>query len=163
VPDISGDGLADVIIAAPHAGTAAGPGRGILVARSPKTGRELWRRVETASENLGWDLALAGDQNRDGYVDLFGGAPARDSGRVCRGGGKAGGWRNACGGEKRGTLLGGYAARPDVLDGAGHDDLAAGAPAAPDERGNPVGGAWILSSSTGRELHHWIGTDRRGG
>ena len=26
-----------------------------------------------------------------------------------------------------------------------------------------VGAVWILSSSTGRELHHWKGTDRRGG
>src|SRR5262245_19588506 len=41
IPDISGDGLADVLIAAPHAG-AEGPGRGVLVARSPKTGREIW-------------------------------------------------------------------------------------------------------------------------
>src|SRR5216117_1821794 len=60
VPDLSGDGLADVVIAAPHA-QVDGIARGILVARSPKTGEELWQRAETAGENLGWDLALAGD------------------------------------------------------------------------------------------------------
>src|SRR5262249_36734387 len=37
VPDLSGDGLADVIIAAPHAVVGDRPG-GIVVARSPKTG-----------------------------------------------------------------------------------------------------------------------------
>ncbi len=67
VPDVSGDGLADVIIAAPHARRV----RGIVVARSPKTGAELWRRAETESENLGWDLALAGDQDGDGHADVF--------------------------------------------------------------------------------------------
>src|SRR5262249_3504468 len=50
IPDLSGDHLADVIIAAPHAGSD-GPGAGIVVARSPKTGREIWRYVETESEN----------------------------------------------------------------------------------------------------------------
>jgi hypothetical protein len=43
VPDISGDGLADVIIAAPHA-PVDGHERGLVVARSPKTGKELWKR-----------------------------------------------------------------------------------------------------------------------
>src|SRR5262249_55286637 len=80
VPDLSGDHLADVIVAAPHGG-ADGPGRGIVVARSPKTGREIWRRVETESENLGWDMALAGDQNGDGRADVFVGAPSGGSGR----------------------------------------------------------------------------------
>ena len=28
---------------------------------------------------------------------------------------------------------------------------------------NLIGGAWVLSSATGRELLHWKGTDRRGG
>jgi hypothetical protein len=52
VPDISGDGLADLVIAAPHA-SLEGRMRGIVVARSPKTGAELWKREETESENLG--------------------------------------------------------------------------------------------------------------
>src|SRR5262249_34827099 len=81
IPDLSGDHLADVIIAAPHAGSD-GPGAGIVVARSPKTGREIWRYVETESENLGWDMALAGDQNGDGYTDVFVGAPSGGQGRV---------------------------------------------------------------------------------
>src|SRR4029077_15923322 len=66
VPDLSGDGLADLIIAAPHASIDASR-RGIVVARSPKTGKELWKRTETESGNLGWDMALAGDQDGDGH------------------------------------------------------------------------------------------------
>ena len=50
--------------------------RGVVVARSPKTGEEIWKRAETESENLGWDLALAGDQDGDGRTDLFVGAPS---------------------------------------------------------------------------------------
>src|SRR5262249_24854253 len=41
VPDLSGDGLADLVIAAPHA--RLGPlARGLIVARSPKTGETIW-------------------------------------------------------------------------------------------------------------------------
>jgi len=161
VPDISGDGLADLIIAAPHA-PVDGHMRGLLVARSPKTGKELWRRAETESENLGWDMALAGDQDGDGYVDLFVGAPAGDSGRVYLLSGK------------NGSVLRTYSPR----EAAGPSDgtspgstISTGtaprsrrrAPFAADADGAKVGGAWVLSAASGRELYHWRGTDRRGG
>src|SRR5262249_50978663 len=81
VPDISGDRLPHPGLAGAHA-PGGGRMRGVLVARSPKTGKELWRRAETESENLGWDLTLAGDQDGDGHTDLFVGAPAELSGRV---------------------------------------------------------------------------------
>src|SRR5262249_23933545 len=81
VPDLSRDRRPDVIIAAPH-GSLYGRMRGIVVARSIATGKEIWRRDETESENLGWDLTLAGDQNGDGLPDLFVGAPGADDGRV---------------------------------------------------------------------------------
>src|SRR5262245_33285423 len=68
IPDLSGDGLADVIIAAPHA-RVDGNMRGIVVARSPKTGELLWQSSGTKSENLGWDLTLAGDEDGDGRTD----------------------------------------------------------------------------------------------
>ncbi len=158
VPDLSGDGLADVIIAAPH-GTVGGRMRGVVVARSPKTGKELWKREETESENLGWDLTSAGDQNGDGYVDLFVGAPAADDGRVYLLSGKDGTVLRTYR-EPAGTF-GWYVAQLDDLDGDGHPDLAVGAPSAVDTNGAPVGGAWILSSASGKELRHWIGTDRR--
>src|SRR5436309_3768092 len=118
VPDLSGDGLADVVIAAPHA-QVDGIARGILVARSPKTGEELWQHAETAGENLGWDLALAGDQNGDGRVDLFVGAPAELSGRVYLVSGKDGSVLRTYAPATHGGTFGWYVDRLDDLDGDG--------------------------------------------
>jgi FG-GAP-like repeat/FG-GAP repeat len=162
VPDISGDGLADLIIAAPHA-PVHGRMRGLVVARSPKTGEELWRREETESENLGWDLTLAGDQDGDGHPDLFVGAPSGDSGRVYLLSGKDGSVLRIYSPREEAGSFGWYVARLDDLDGDGHPDLAVGAPFAADASGAKVGGAWVLSSASGKELYHWKGTDRRGG
>jgi hypothetical protein len=162
VPDLSGDGLADVIVAAPHA-PVDGRMRGILVARSPKTGEELWKRAETESENLGWDLALAGDHDGDGRTDLFVGAPALDASRVHLLSGRDGTVLRTYAPREATESFGWYVARLDDLDGDGHADLAVGAPWAAGADGAMVGAAWILSSASGRELHGWKGTDRRGG
>jgi len=162
VPDISGDGLADVIIAAPHA-PVAGRMRGTVVARSPKTGEELWKRPETESENFGWDLTLAGDHDGDGHTDLFVGAPSEDSGRVYLLSGKDGSVLRTYSPREGAGSFGWYVARLDDLDGDGRPDLAVGAPFAAETDGAMVGRAWVLSSASGRELYHWKGTDRRGG
>jgi len=162
VPDLSGDGLADVIIAAPHA-RVDGQVRGILVARSPKTGAELWKRAETESENLGWDLTLAGDHDGDGRTDLFVGAPSEQSGRVYLVSGKDGTLLHTYEPRAEGGSFGWYVARLDDLDGDGRADLGVGGPSAADADGARVGGAWILSSASGKELQHWKGTDPRGG
>jgi hypothetical protein len=162
VPDISGDGLADVVLAAPH-GAIGGLMRGIVVARSPKTGDELWRRVETESENLGWDLALAGDHDGDGRIDLFVGAPASDTSRVYLLSGKDGTVLRTYTPRAPAATFGWYVARLDDLDGDGRDDLAVGGFLAAEDTGARVGGAWVLSSGYDKELHHWKGTDPRGG
>jgi FG-GAP-like repeat len=162
IPDISGDGLADLIIAAPH-GTFEGRMQGVVVARSPKTGEELWTHGEAGTENLGWDLTLAGDENGDGRTDLYVGAPGEDSGRVFLLSGKDGTVLRTYAPEREGGSFGWYVARLDDLDGDGHADLAVGAPFAVDTGGAKVGGAWVLSSASGKELHHWKGTDPRGG
>jgi VCBS repeat protein len=162
IPDISGDGLADLVIAAPHA-PVHGTMHGLLVARSPKTGQEIWKHEETESENLGWDLTLAGDQNGDGYVDLFVGAPAGDSGRVYLLNGRDGSILRTYSPREDGGSFGWYVARLDDLDGDGHPDLAVGGPFAKDAGGAKLGAAWVLSSATGGELRRWKGTDPRGG
>ena len=161
VPDLSGDGLADLVIAAPHA-PVAGRMRGIVVARSPKTGKEIWRHEETVSENLGWDLTLAGDQNGDGRVDLFVGAPAADTGRVYLLSGKDGTVLRTYTVPEEGGSLGWYVAAVEDLDGDGHTDLVAGAPYATDAKGAAVSGVWVLSAASGKVLQHWTDTDHRG-
>jgi len=162
VPDISGDGLPDVVIAAPHA-LVGGRFLGTVVARSPRTGEELWKREETESENLGWDLALAGDHDGDGHVDLFVGAPAADSGRVYLLSGKTGGLLRTFVSPGNAGSFGWYVARIGDLDGDGRSDLAVGAPFVRKDGGETIGHAWVLSSADGKVLRHWSGTDHRGG
>jgi hypothetical protein len=161
VPDVSGDGLADVVIAAPNA-RVDGLTRGILVARSPKSGAEVWRLEEHEGENLGWDLAMAGDQDGDGHPDLFVGAPS-DPGRVYLVSGKDGHVLRTYVPGSYGRAFGFYVARLHDVDGDGHDDLVVGAPYAENADGARVGGASVLSSASGKELLHWSGTDPRGG
>jgi hypothetical protein len=162
IPDLSGDGLADVVIAAPHAPVADGHLRGIVVARSPKTGEELWRHEEAVSENLGWDLTLAGDQDGDRHPDLFVGAPAEDASRVYLLNGKDGSIERTYAPREPAGSFGWYVARLDDLDGDGRADFVTGAPFARDATGTSLGAAWVFSSS-GKELLHWTGTDPRGG
>jgi len=164
VPGLSGDRLADVVIAAPHA-PVDGHMQGIVVARSPKTGKDIWTRTERDAENLGWDMALAGDQNGDGRMDLFVGAPAAETGRarVYLLSGKDGSVLRTYAPHEHGESFGWYVARVDDLDGDGSADLAVGGPTATDAADAPLGGAWVFSSATGKVLQHWTGTDRRGG
>src|SRR6185436_15002030 len=78
VTDLDHYGLSDVVIAAPLA-RSDGEMRGVLVARSPKNGNDIWVRRGRANESLGWDLALAGDHDGDGRSELFVGAPSSDA------------------------------------------------------------------------------------
>lgn len=162
IPDISGDGLADVVIAAPHA-PFDGHMHGIVMARSPKTGTELWRHIETAGENLGWDMDLAGDQNGDGHPDLFVGAPAADDGRVYLLSGADGTVLQTYTAPHHQGSFGWYVARLDDLDGDGRPDLVAGAPYARDASGAVTSFVWVLSAATGKPLLSWTDPDPRGG
>ena len=74
VADMTGDGLADLIIAAPNA-TIDGTGCGMIYARSPRSGAEIWRQSGAPQHNLGWDLSLASDHDSDGFRDFFAGSP----------------------------------------------------------------------------------------
>jgi hypothetical protein len=157
VPDIDGDGRADLVISAPTA-RVDGVLKGVLVARSPKSGAELWRRAGTTTENFGWDLSLAGDQDGDGRVDLFVGAPSLDAGRVYLVSGKDGDIVRTYAPPRDVRSFGWFVARLPDLDGDRRDDLAVGAPLRADVDGKPSGGAWIISSATGNPIRDWSGT-----
>lgn len=162
VPDLSDDGLADVIIAAPQA-RVDGAIRGIVVARSPRTGAEIWQRRESESENLGWDLAPAGDHDGDGRTDLFVGAPSELTGRVYLLSGKDGSVLRTYAPRENGGTFGWYVDRLDDLDRDGRADLVVGGPSASNAEGARAGAAWVVSSASGQELYRWNGTDARGG
>ena len=158
VPDLSGDGLADVVIAAPMA-LVGNAGRGIMVARSPKSGDELWKREQADGENLGWDLAQAGDQDGDGRLDFFVGAPStRERARVLLLSGRDGSVLRTYA-DRRGLVLRMVRRPLDDLDGDSRADLAVGAPTAAN-----ADGRWSAPPDPPRraakELRYWTGRIR---
>ncbi len=162
IPDLDGDGRADLVITAPNA-RPDGTLRGVLTARSPKSGAEIWRLSGVRTENLGWHLALAGDQNGDDATDLFVGAPSTDGGRVYLVSGKDGTIVRAYAPRRPAPSFGWYVAAIGDLDGDGLEDLAVGAHRTEGRGGTVVGAAYAFSSWTGKTLHHWKGTDHLGG
>ncbi|HXC53280.1 MAG TPA: hypothetical protein VN634_20515 [Candidatus Limnocylindrales bacterium] len=157
IPDLDGDKLADVVISAPQA-KLDGVQHGVISARSPKTGEVLWRKIAKREETLGWDMALAGDQNGDGIVDLFAGAPFRDGGRVYLLSGKDGSVLRMYEPEAPRWAFGWYVARTSDFDADGHDDVAIG-----DFQGvSPTdlrGAVFLLSANTGALLRQWDSPD----
>jgi hypothetical protein len=156
VPDLGDDGLADVVIAAPNA-RVDGLVRGVVMARSPASGAELWQSAGNPTENFGWDLALAGDHDGDGRTDLFVGAPSLEAARVYLLSGKTGAVLRTYTPRDAAQSFGWVVARVDDLDADGRADLAVGAPLEGISRGEPAGGAYVFSSGSGRELYHWQG------
>ncbi|MFN9547825.1 MAG: beta strand repeat-containing protein [Cyanobacteriota bacterium] len=89
--DVNGDGLADLLVAAPFADTATGTNAGRAYVIFGKTGTGAIQLSAVASgsggfvlhgssleEELGRSLASAGDVNGDGLADLVVGAPLAD-------------------------------------------------------------------------------------
>ncbi|MCS6912020.1 MAG: FG-GAP-like repeat-containing protein [Myxococcales bacterium] len=153
-PDIDGDGIADVIAAAPL--MAYGPiHRGTIAAYSARSEHHLWHHLGEPNETTGWDLALAGDQDGDGVEDLFVGSPGANrvyalsgaTGRVIR---------RYDAPEPQGNF-GWYVARIDDVDGDGISDLIVGAPGWQEpHRGDP-GAAFLYSGGSGRLLRRFLG------
>ena len=160
IPDLGSDGLADVIITAPNT-AIDGTVRGLVMARSPKSGEQLWQRAGNLNENLGWDLALAGDHDGDGRGDLFVGAPAGQAGHAYLLSGRDGAPLRTYSPAEDEPSFGWYVARLDDLDGDGRADLAVGAPSENDADGRYVGAAYVFSSASGEMRQHWRGPDDR--
>lgn len=153
MPDLGDDGLADVVISAPAA-EVDGETRGVLTARSPKTGETLWERTGRPNENFGWDLAAAADDDGDGRSDIVIGAPAADRGHVYLVSGRTGATLRTFAPDGAVPSFGWYVAAVDDLDGDGFGDLAAGAF---QEKG--AGAAYVFSSRGARQLRRWEGPE----
>jgi len=155
--DLDGDKLADVVIAAPLA-KLEGVVHGVLSARSPKTGELIWRTIARRPESLGWHLAPAGDQNGDGTIDLFAGAPASGGGRVYLLSGKDGQELRMYEPEAPRWSFGWMVAGTDDLDSDGHPDLAVGAFLGESDA-DFKGAVFLLSANTGTLLRRWDSVD----
>jgi hypothetical protein len=109
--------------------------------------------------DLGWDVALAGDQNGDGHGDLFAGQIAMSGGRVLLLNGTDGSVLQTYAPSVVSEAFGWYVARVDDLDGDGRADLVVGAPPGRGAEDPPNGEAYAIATGSGKELHHWTGTD----
>ena len=154
LPDVNGDGLADVIMAAPAGHTEQS---GILYAYSTASKSALWTRHGKPRQNLGWDMAVAEDHNGDGVADLFVGAPGREQGEVHLISGRTGEtlqvYTSGVARDAHGWRL---STVPD-LDGDGRQDFVVGAPMTTTDAGHTVGAARVMASGTGKVLHRWEG------
>ena len=157
VPDLDGDGLADLVAVAPTGSRSRSGTVGIMWARSVKTGKMLWTRSGDPGDSLGWDLAPTHDHDGDGVRDLFVGAPSARVGRVHLVSGKDGTIVRTYVGPGERDSFGWYVSTVADLDGDRRDDLLVGAPMHVVEGRPESGAAFAVSSTTGEVLHQWSG------
>ncbi|MEM7310369.1 MAG: integrin alpha [Planctomycetota bacterium] len=155
--DLDGDGLPDLVIGAPLAGSAAGCAQ----VRSGHDGTPLWSWTgDLPGDRFGEAVAGAGDVDADGVPDLVIGAPhaaapATLAGRV----------RVLSGGDGTvlhtfegawGDLLGAAVSSAGDVDLDGRADVLVGAPLQ-DAGAFNAGAAYVFSGSDGATLHAFLG------
>ncbi|HVV81563.1 MAG TPA: integrin alpha [Kofleriaceae bacterium] len=146
VPDLDGDGRADVIVSAPNA-VVDGALRGFVEAYRLDGGL-IWRAVGEVADGFGWQVAGAGDRDGDGVEDLWVGAPSNTvTAHVYLLSGASGAVIDTIASAGTDDAFGFYLAAVDDLDGDGVRDLAIGAPAASVD-GVRAGAVVLVSGAT---------------
>lgn len=155
VPDLDGDGVADIVVSAP-AVVVDGELRGVVEAYRAD-GSRLWRAVGQVSDGLGWQIALAGDRDADGIQDLWVGAPSNPViAHVYLLSGATGGVIDVIASPRLDDEFGFYLSEVDDLDHDGTPDLAIGAPTAT-VAGIRRGAVVIVSGATRAVLRELLG------
>jgi hypothetical protein len=156
MPDLDGDGVDDLAIAAPYA-DYAGPDSGSIYLYSGRSGA-LQRRIDGPAYDVvfGYPLGSLGDVDGDGIADLYvGNYGSSDRVHI----------HSGADGHEITTLLGTAGERfgveasaLDDLDGDGVRELLVGAKWHVDAKGNPIGAAYVVSPATGAILRKHEGT-----
>ncbi len=155
VPDLDGDGRADIVVSAPNAVLDGGP-RGFVDAYTID-GRRIWRAIGALYDGFGWHVARAGDRDGDGIEDLWIGAPSNPvAGHVYLVSGRDGHVVRSIAGTREGEQFGWYVVPIGDVDGDGLPDVAIGAPTAM-IAGSRRGAVQLVSSSTGLPIRELAG------
>ena len=156
--DVDGDQVQDVVIGAPfHDGGGVNSGKAYVY--SGASGALLFSVVGSATENLGWAVAAAGDLNADGFGDLLVGAPGSTTaaaGRLLVLSGATGSPLWTALGQQAGDLFGSSVSAVDDLDGDGVADVLVGA-LSDDSSGVNAGKAYVFSGASGSLLRTHLG------
>ncbi|MEW6741820.1 MAG: integrin alpha [Planctomycetota bacterium] len=165
--DVTGDGIADVIVGADYHDGPAGEDSGKIYLLDGASGELLWSRDgEAAGDRFGSSVAAAGDTDGDGLGDVIAGAFLHDAepaphpgaggntseGRAYLLSGASGGLLGVFDGEAPGDLFGFSVSGAGDIDGDDHADVLVGAhlhdgPAGPDS-----GRIYLFSGATGERL-----------
>ena len=156
--DVNGDGYADFIVGAN--GTSSGAGSAYVY--SGANGNLLFRKDGGAGDYFGLSVAMAGDVNADGKVDVIVGAKFADpsaktnAGSVYVYSGADGSQLYKKDGENAGDQFGGAVASAGDVNGDGKSDFIVGAPSTAASINAAQGSAYVYSGADGALLYKKI-------
>src|SRR6185369_11176143 len=163
MPDVSGDGVPDILVGSGYDDCNA-TDAGAAYVYSGEDGTTMMVECGSA-DGFGVAVGCMGDLDADGVADLFVGALGYTSslgvgaGRVCIYLGQSGAFLYQVEGEEQGNALGFSAARIGDIDGDGRDDFLAGAIGYSYTTPSNIGRVYVYSGATGNRIRYHEGEE----